>query len=131
MNLAARIAEVLETVRGTEDPSLWAHALERIATLVAEEQAAPRRRWEGEAQAAFDQALDALPQGDFGSPDFWISRAQAAATLASAQQAKAANLIAWKQLQATRQSTRDFGADLMPLASADSVAAEIEEVLGL
>lgn len=89
----------------------------------------PARHWEGEARAAFDQGLASLPRGDFGDASFWTQRAQVAATLAGAEQARIANLIAWKQLAATRAATHDLGVDLMPLG--DTVSDTIERGLGI
>lgn len=123
----AALGEVLHDVlpAATDQPELDAIA-ERILALDKPE---PRRFWHGEALAAYDQGLASIPDGEWGSPDFWISRAQAAAAIASAEQARIANLIAWKQLQATRSSSRDLGVDLMPLA--DPITDTIEEGLGI
>lgn len=89
------------------------------------------RHWAGEAQAALDQSLEAIPKGEWGSPEFWAARASAAATLASVEQARIANLIAWKQLQATRQASADAGVGLMPLDAADAITVAIEQGLGI
>jgi hypothetical protein len=83
------------------------------------------RTWIGEAQAAFDQALtEAGGSPDFPSPDFWVGRAQAAAAIASAEQARVANLIAWKAL---RQSA---STSALP-SSGDAIAEQIEAALGI
>lgn len=89
------------------------------------------RTWVGEALAAFDQAIVTAGNRD-EHPDagFWVSRAQAAAAIASAEQARAANLIAWKQLQVSRSATQDGGIDLMP-SGGDVISDEIERLLGL
>jgi len=89
------------------------------------------RNWIGEAEAAFDQSLSALRDGDWGSPEFWAARANAAASIASAEQARIANLIAWKQLQASRAATADAGVGLIPLGGTDGISAEIEHALGM
>lgn len=90
------------------------------------------RHWAGEAQAAFDQSLANMPQdAAFAQPELWLARAQAAATLAGVEQARIANLIAWKQLQATRQASADAGVGLMPLDAADAITVAIEQGLGI
>jgi hypothetical protein len=71
------------------------------------------RTWIGEAQAAFDQALTTAGDRDATpGPDFWVARAQAAAAIASAEQTRIANLIAWKALQTAREAR---GIDALPL----------------
>lgn len=86
------------------------------------------RTWVGEALAAYDQSLAEAGQQAASPPvDFWVSRAQAAAAIASAQQARIANLIAWKQLQTTRESR---GISALP-AGADDIDRQIEEGLGI
>jgi hypothetical protein len=84
------------------------------------------RTWIGEALAAFDQAVtEAGMSRDFSAtPDFWVSRAAAAAAIASAEQQRVANLIAWKQL---RQSATTSA---LPSAG-DSISEEIESALGI
>jgi hypothetical protein len=129
----AQISDVLGTVRGKsfDDPDL-ALALERIAGIVAQ-QAAPRpadehRFWAGEAKAAYDQSVVEAGQHEgFPSPDFWVARAQAAAAIEAAEQARIGNLIAWKQLQTAREAR---GIDALP-AAADEIDQQIEEGLGI
>lgn len=82
------------------------------------------RHWLGEAIAAHDESLARLPEGDFGDPGFWLQRAQVAATIASAEQARIGNLIAWKQLRQTASSTALGN-------SGDAISDEIEEILGI
>lgn len=82
------------------------------------------RHWLGEAIAAHDESLARLPEGDFGDPGFWLQRAQVAAQIASAEQARIGNLIAWKQLRQTASATALGN-------SGDAISDEIEEVLGL
>jgi hypothetical protein len=92
------------------------------------------RTWIGEAKAAFDQAYTqvASSREDTVPPaEFWLQRAQAAAAIESAEQARIANLIAWKQLQATRQSSADAGVAMLPLGSPDDATVEIERAIGL
>lgn len=81
----------------------------------------------GSAEAALEQALG---EQTFGDASQTLARAQAMATLASVEQARIANLIAWKQLQATRATGRDGGVDLLPLGS-DDIGDEIEQGLGI
>lgn len=84
------------------------------------------RTWVGEAKAAFDQAVtEAGSRKDFPSPDFWVARAQAAAAIASAEQVRISNLIAWKDLQASRSTSGPGGIGI------DAVEEQIEEGLGL
>lgn len=83
------------------------------------------RTWIGEARAAFDQAVtEAGMRRQQPTPDFWVARASAAAALASAEQARIGNLIAWKQL---RQSAP---ASALP-GGGDAIADEIEATLGI
>jgi hypothetical protein len=90
------------------------------------------RHWIGEAQAAFDQALANAPQdAAFAEPEFWLQRAQVAAQIEAAHQARIANLIAWKQLQATRAASQDQGVGMLPLGGGDAIADEIERSLGI
>lgn len=90
------------------------------------------RHWLGEAEAAFDQALTNAPEdAAFAAPDFWLQRAQIAAQIAAAEQARIGNLIAWKQLQATRATGADQGVGMLALGSADAIADEIEHALGI
>lgn len=100
------------------------------------------RTWIGEAKAAFDQSVTEAtaaydrarerPDEDVDEPDFrfWVSRAQAAAAIASAEQARIANLIAWKALQTQRQSGPDNGIDLLDLGG-DEITQQIQEGLEL
>jgi hypothetical protein len=83
------------------------------------------RTWIGEAYAAFDQGLTEQAGRDgFPDPSFWISRAQAAASIEQARQARIGNLIAWKQLRQSAPATA--------LASGgDLLTAEIEAALGI
>jgi hypothetical protein len=86
------------------------------------------RTWIGEARAAFDQALTTAGDRDATpGPDFWVARAQAAAAIAAAEQARIANLIAWKALQTAREAR---GIDALPLGG-DEITEQIEEGLGL
>jgi hypothetical protein len=82
------------------------------------------RHWTGEALAAFDQALGQIE--GFGTPELWLQRAQVAAQIASAEQARIANLIAWKAL---RQAASTSPSSL-PNAG-DAIADEIEASLGI
>jgi hypothetical protein len=83
------------------------------------------RTWIGEALAAFDQSLGSLPQdGTFPPSEFWLQRAGVAASIAQAEQARIANLIAWKQLRQTQPATALPGAG-------DAITAEIEDTLGI
>ena len=93
---------------------------EAVGRILALEPAA--RTWAGEARAAFDQALANAPKdAAFGEAGFWLQRAQIAATLAGVEQARLANLIAWKQFQAMRLAAADQGAGMLPLGGADTI----------
>lgn len=89
----------------------------------------PKRFWAGEAKAAYDQSVnEAGMQRDFQpTPDFWVARAQAAAAIESAQQARIGNLIAWKQMQTAREAR---GIDALAMA-VDEIDQQIEEGLGI
>lgn len=84
-------------------------------------------RYVAAAQIAID---DAAAAQDGYNVDQQLARAQAYATLASVEQSRAANLIAWKQLQVARSGTRDNGISPLPL-SGDEITAEIERLLGI
>lgn len=110
----------------------WDGSEDDLDAILALDVEPPARRWEGEARAAFDQALgNASKDATFGDPGFWLQRAQIAATLAGVEQARLANLIAWKQLQATRLASADQGIGLLPLGGSDAIADEIEQGLGI
>lgn len=84
------------------------------------------RTWIGEAKAAFDEAVtEAGMRRDFtATPEFWVARAQAATALASAEQARIGNLIAWKQLRQSAPTSALPG-------GGDAIADEIEATLGI
>lgn len=108
-----------------------AQTLADAAILACDRKApAASRHWIGEAQAAFDESLARIPDGEWGSPDYWVARATAAATIASAEQARIANVIAWKQLHATRQASAEGGVGMLPIGT-DDVDVEIEAAIGI
>jgi hypothetical protein len=87
------------------------------------------RTWIGEALAAYDQGLARMGEiPGMPSPEFWVSRAQAAAAIASAEQARIGNLIAWKALQT--QLGAGHGLESLP-TDGDEISAQIRAGLGL
>lgn len=89
---------------------------------------AARRTWIGEALAAFDQGLSAAGEdAGFPEPEFWLRRAEIAASIEQAMQARIANLIAWTTLQLTRSQASEGQGELLD----DVVVRQIEEGLGI
>lgn len=86
------------------------------------------RFWVGEALAAYDQSLVMAGNRDKAAFDdaYWLQRAQVAASIAQAEQARIANLIAWKQLRQTAAASTSS----LPNAG-DAISDEIETVLGI
>jgi hypothetical protein len=105
-------------IEQTQDVIMWRGAHYRRSADTA-------RTWIGEAHAAFDQAAtEAGMRRQQPEPDFWVARASAAATLASAEQARIGNLIAWKQLRQSAPTSALPG-------GGDAIADEIEAALGI
>jgi hypothetical protein len=113
-----------EAAKGGVRVEQW---VDRIALLA---EPAPQERIDLVASARV-ALLDALAQGSYGDPGLMLQRAHVFATLASVEQARVSNLIAWKQLQTTRQASADQGVGIPALGSGDAVADEIERALGI